>query len=498
MNTDLPGLLDKVAGLRVLVVGDVILDTYLRGVTSGLCRESPVPAVGLTSHLHQCGAAANVAVNLRALGAEPVLLSVTGDDPAGRRLRAALRAEGLDTGAVAADPARTTVTRRRVIADGQMLLRLDEGAEQPLAAAGDRLAALADRLLPTVDAVIVSDYGYGVCGPALVAHLAARRDSGPPTLVVDSRHPDRFTALRASAVKPNYDEALRLLEDTGPLPGPARADRLASFGEELLALTGADRVALTLDAEGSLLFERGRPPVRTFARGTEVPTTATVGAGDTFTAALTLALAAGADSAVAAELASAAAGTVVGKPGTSKCAVDELRRALGDTGKIRRSGTLPDWLLDPAGRGRRVVFTNGCFDLLHGGHVSCLSRAKDLGDLLVVGVNSDDSVRRLKGPQRPVTTLPERLRVLAALSCVDYVVPFDDDSPVALIGALKPDVYVKGGDYTMATLPEAPLVERLGGVVHLMPTVADTSTTDIIRRIHALRAPGEPGEGEQR
>ncbi|MFD0385163.1 PfkB family carbohydrate kinase [Streptomyces stramineus] len=138
----------------------------------------------------------------------------------------------------------------------------------------------------------------------------------------------------------------------------------------------------------------GPPPVRTFARGTEVPTTATVGAGDTFTAALTLALAAGADSAVAAELASAAAGTVVGKPGTSKCAVDELRRALGDTGKIRRSGTLPDWLLDPAGRGRRVVFTNGCFDLLHGGHVSCLSRAKDLGDLLVVGVNSDDSVRR--------------------------------------------------------------------------------------------------------
>ncbi|MFI9237343.1 D-glycero-beta-D-manno-heptose 1-phosphate adenylyltransferase [Streptomyces sp. NPDC053079] len=499
MNTDLPGLLDRIAGQRVLVIGDAILDTYVWGATSGLCRESPVPAVSLTSVRHQCGGAANVAVNLRALGAEPVLLSAVGEDAAGHRLREALRAEGVATDGVTAHPARTTVTKRRVMADGQMLLRLDEGAEQPLTTADGSLTALtaaADGLLETVDAVIVSDYGYGVCGPETTAWLATHRDRCPPALVVDSRRPARFAALRAGAVKPNYDEALRLLDDPGPPPGPARADRLALLGDKLLRLTGADRVALTLDADGSMLFERHRPPLRTYARGDRATTSTTVGAGDTFTAGLTLALAAGADSSAAAELAAAAASTVVGTPGTSRCDAGELRRLFGGTGKVRPTGSLPDWLLDAAGRGRRVVFTNGCFDLLHGGHVSCLSRAKELGDLLVVGVNSDAGVRRLKGAQRPVIPLAERMRVLAALSCVDLVVPFDEDSPVALIEALRPEVYVKGGDYTRTTLPEAPLVERLGGTVHLMPTVADTSTTDIIKRIHAMSPPG--GEGGTR
>ncbi|EME99230.1 D-glycero-beta-D-manno-heptose 1-phosphate adenylyltransferase [Streptomyces mobaraensis NBRC 13819 = DSM 40847] len=494
MNTDLPRLLDRIAGLRVLVIGDVILDTYVWGATSGLCRESPVPAVTLTSVAHQCGGAANVAVNLRALGAEPVLLSATGDDRAGRRLRGALRARDVDTGGLLVQPGRTTVTKRRVMADGQMLLRLDEGGEHPLPVAtdtGSRLLERAAGLLPAVDAVIVSDYGYGVWEPDTVARLAAHRELGPSTLVVDSRRPARFTALRASAVKPNHAEALRLLDAGEPPPGPARADWSAALGDRLLRLTGAERVALTLDADGSLLFERDRPPVRTFARGSRAPVTAAVGAGDAFTAALTLALAAGADSAVAAELASAAAGTAVATPGTSTCDADELRRLLGGTGKVCRTGTLPARLLDPAARDRRVVFTNGCFDLLHGGHVSCLSRAKELGDLLVVGVNSDASVRRLKGPRRPVIPLAERMRVLAALSCVDLVVPFDDDSPAALIEALRPEVYAKGGDYTLATLPEAPLVQRLGGVVHLLPSVADTSTTDIIRRIHALSRTGE-------
>ncbi|MFI9722918.1 D-glycero-beta-D-manno-heptose 1-phosphate adenylyltransferase [Streptomyces sp. NPDC052396] len=485
MHTDLSALLDRIAGLRVLVIGDVILDTYVRGATSGLCRESPVPAVTLTSVRHQCGGAANVAVNLRALGAEPVLLSAVGDDPGGRRLLDALRAEGVGTDLVRVQARRTTVTKRRVLADGQMLLRLDEGAAaHPL-----DFAEVAASLLPTVDAVIVSDYGYGVWQSSGVEWLAAHREQGPPTLVVDSRRPERFTALRASAVKPNYQEALRLLDTTAPAPGTPWP---ASLGDTLLRLTGAERVALTLDADGSMLFEHGRPPVRTFARGRRAPlASATVGAGDIFTAALTLALTAGADSGVAAELASAAAGTAVGTPGTGTCDAAELRRLFGGTDKVRTPGSLPGRLLDPATRDGRVVFTNGCFDLLHGGHVSCLSRAKELGDLLVVGVNTDASVRRLKGPRRPVIPLAERMRVLAALSCVDFVVPFDDDSPRALIETLRPEVYVKGGDYTLETLPEAPLVQRLGGVVHLLPSVPDTSTTDIIRRIHALSRAGE-------
>lgn len=493
MNTDLLGLLGTVAGARVLVVGDIILDTYLRGTTTGICRESPVPAVSLLTELDQCGGAANVAVNLRALGAEPLLVSAIGDDDAGRRVRAALRTQNISTDAVLADPARATVARRRVMVEDHMLLRLDEGGPQPLAGTLERLTKLVDSLLDTADAVIVSDYGHGVCGPDMVAVLAFRRDLGPRTLVVDSRRPGHFKTLRPSAVKPNYHEALRLLDAAEPPRGPARADQLASLGAPLLTLTGADRVALTLDADGSVLFERGRPVVRTFARGNRATHTTSVGAGDTFTAALTLALAVGADSGVAAELASAAAGTVVGKPGTSRCDVGELRGLLGDTGKIRAEGSLPDWLLDTEGRTHRVVFTNGCFDLLHKGHVSCLSRAKELGDVLVVGVNSDDSVRRLKGPQRPVLPLAERTRVLAALSCVDVVVPFTQNSPAALIEALRPEVYVKGGDYARAPLPEADLVRRLGGVVRLMSTVADSSTSQIIRRIHTMTVPEKGG-----
>jgi D-beta-D-heptose 7-phosphate kinase / D-beta-D-heptose 1-phosphate adenosyltransferase len=259
---------------------------------------------------------------------------------------------------------------------------------------------------------------------------------------------------------------------------------VAAAGERLLEMTGARIAAVTLDVDGGLVFERGRPPYRLYARPAEQSRAA--GAGDTFVAAFALAIAAGGDTAAAAEIAAAAAAVVVGKRATADCTAFELRQFLFSEGKVA------DDLEQLAVRaeayrrqGRRIVFTNGCFDILHRGHIAYLSRAKSLGDTLVVGVNSDESVRRLKGPPRPINSLEDRLHVLAGLSAVDHLIAFGEDTPEEVIRRIRPDVFVKGGDYTEETLPEAALVRELGGEVKILPFVQDRSTTSIIERVRA-------------
>jgi D-beta-D-heptose 7-phosphate kinase/D-beta-D-heptose 1-phosphate adenosyltransferase len=209
-----------------------------------------------------------------------------------------------------------------------------------------------------------------------------------------------------------------------------------------------------------------------------------VGAGDTFIAALSLALAAGANGRVAAEIATAAAAIAIGKDGTSTCSAAELRDCLGPQGKYDQDlQRLVQRVESYREQGRRVVFTNGCFDILHRGHIAYLNRAKALGDVLIVGLNSDASVSRLKGPERPINSLDDRAQVLAALSAVDHIVPFDDDTPIDLIRIVKPDVFVKGGDYTVESLPEAPTVAGMGGEVRILPYIDDQSTSRIIERV---------------
>jgi D-beta-D-heptose 7-phosphate kinase/D-beta-D-heptose 1-phosphate adenosyltransferase len=252
--------------------------------------------------------------------------------------------------------------------------------------------------------------------------------------------------------------------------------------KRLLDLTGAKIAAVTLDAEGAIIFERDRPSYRTYAPPAN--NSRATGAGDTFVSVLTLALAALAPTPVAADLAASAAAVVVGKDGTTACSAQELRESLASADKYVPD---PSWLValvaSYRASFRRIVFTNGCFDILHAGHVSYLKRARELGDILIIGVNSDASVSRLKGPSRPINPLSDRIQVLGALGCVDHLVPFDDDTPSNLIRMVRPDVYVKGGDYTKETLPEAPLVEQLGGVVQILPFVENSSTSSIIKRI---------------
>lgn len=483
MSASLPHLIDAFAGLHVLVIGEAMLDVYLEGSTGRLCREAPVPIVSLAGRTDAPGGAANTAANVCSLGGRVRFLSVIGDDLEGRLLQRALSARGVPTDHLLAQPSRRTLAKHRVVADAQMLLRFDQGSIDPIAPETEE--AVIDRLVdlfPRCEAVIVSDYGYGVLTPRVVQALADLQARTPRVFVVDAKDPAAYRDAGVTAVKPNYDEALRLLGVRAPAEPPGRAGGIAAQGERILDLTGAQIAAVTLDTEGALVFERGRPPYRTYARPARHSRAA--GAGDTFVSAFALALAAGAHTPAAAELASAAAAVVVGTEGTTACSAAELREFVsGDTRVVADAGRLAARVEFYRRQGRRVVFTNGCFDILHRGHITYLNRAKALGDILIVGVNSDGSVRRLKGPERPINTLEDRAAVLAALSCVDHIIAFDDDTPIGIIRAIRPDVYIKGGDYTREMLPEAPVVEALGGVVQILPYVEDRSTTGIIERI---------------
>jgi D-beta-D-heptose 7-phosphate kinase/D-beta-D-heptose 1-phosphate adenosyltransferase len=481
VSVTLGPVIERFGGLRVLVVGEGMLDCYLHGATERLCREAPVPIVDVTRRLDVPGGAANTAVNARCLGADVTFLSVIGDDAEGQLLSARLADHGIAAAALLRDPQRRTLTKQRVLAGSQLLVRFDHGSTGALTAEHERrLAARLTELIATHDAVLVSDYGYGILGPRVIAALGASQARLGRVVVVDSKTLAAYRSTGVTAVKPNFAEALALLG--GGERGRERTAFIARQGPRLLDTTGAQIAAVTLDSDGALFFERGRPPYRTYARPTEHSRAA--GAGDTFLAALGLALAAGGDVSAAAEIASAAAAVVVGKDGTATCSAVELRAAVTPGEKIVHDPSALVTALDAhRRRGHRIVMTNGVFDILHRGHITYLNAAKALGDVLVVGLNADATVRRLKGPDRPINGLDDRAQVLAALSAIDYIVPFEEETPIELVRAVRPDVFVKGGDYTVERLPEAAVVRSLGGEVRILPWERDRSTSSLIERI---------------
>lgn len=491
-----PELLDRLAGRRVLVVGDCVLDGWLRGGAARLSREAPVPVVELTATTLAAGGAAGAAANAAGLGAQVQLLSATGADSDGRLLRAALQEAGVPDADVLLDPTRRTHAKRRVSAAGQMLLRLDEGPGRPLGpAVARRLAVRLSALAAGADVVVVSDYGLGVADPDTVIGPLRAAGEGP-LLVVDARDPGRWRGLRPDVVKPNWAEAAPLLgveaaawtgagTGAGAGAGTDRAALVEARGERVLAATGARIAAVTLDVDGAVILERGRPPYRVYAA--PAPPADAAGAGDAFVVAFALALAAGAATGPAAELAAAAAAVCVSRPGTVACSAADLRAALLAGPELLDLPRLRTLVEAHRRRGQRLVFTNGCFDVLHPGHLAHLNRAKALGDVLIVGLNSDASVRRLKGPGRPATPLADRAEIVAALSCVDHVVAFEGDTAADLLAAVRPEVYVKGSDHSRESLPETELVERLGGQVVILPLVADRSSGAVLAHIRALR-----------
>ncbi len=338
--------------------------------------------------------------------------------------------------------------------------------------------------------MVVCDYGFGTLTDRVRNAVLAYRDR-MPLLVVDAREPSRWAPARADVTTPNAAEAWALLHDMPPASAEARLADLETRRRELLAATGAGAVVVTLDRDGSVVVTADQPLHRTWA-GSAVSAGLprqrdTAGAGDTYCAALTLGLRAGLALPDAAELAQAAADVVVHRPGTAVCSAQDLRRRVeAQHDVVLESGALAAAVQAHRAAGRRIVFTNGCFDVLHRGHVAYLNQAKRLGDVLVVAVNSDASVARLKGPSRPVTPAADRAALVAALSCVDYVTIFADDTPTDLLRRLTPEIYVKGGDYTADMLPEAPVVRAYGGQVMTVDYLDDHSTSALLTRMRVI------------
>jgi D-beta-D-heptose 7-phosphate kinase / D-beta-D-heptose 1-phosphate adenosyltransferase len=459
---------------RVLVVGDVILDEWMTGHADRLCREAPAPVVAVDSRRAAPGGAANTAVNLAALGARVTVVSAVGADDSGAQLLAALVAAGVDTSSVAVEPGRRTTSKRRVVAGDQVLVRLDDGDRDQVPLTG--VPALAQEW----DAVVVCDYGTGLLSDAVLD--AVLRDR-PPLVVVDAHDPVRWARLRPDLVTPNAEEAAGVLGR--PLPATDQLRFLDEHRDTLLARTGARAVAVTLDRDGAVLLDGARPVHRTWAR--PAPDNRTAGAGDTFCAAFTVARCGGLPAVVAVELAQAAADVVVHRAETAVCTVADLVRRLGGQSTVVDHDRLAELVAEHRGAGRRIVFTNGCFDVLHRGHVNYLNEAKRLGDVLVVAINSDEGVTRLKGPDRPVNGVADRAAVLAGLSCVDHLTVFDEDTPAALLARLRPDLYAKGGDHRVELLAETPVVREFGGEVRILSYLPDRSTSAVIERIRGGR-----------
>ena len=481
-------VIDRFPQLRVAVIGEAMLDSYLHGSVGRICREAPVPIVALEDRTDTGGGAANTAIALAALGATTSFVSIVGQDDDGALLVDVLTAARVDTRYIFRAPGRATMVKQRVVGNGQLMMRLDRGSEDDVDALHERrLIDAVTALWSEVDAFIVSDYGYGICTDRLIATIAALQAARPRILVGDAKDLTRWVRVGLTAAKPNYAEAIALIRADALTGTAPRVEQIVAARAALAQATGAEILTVTLDTSGAVVFDGDREPYRTFTR--PAADSHAAGAGDTFTATLALALAAGAYSASAADLASAAATACVATPGTSACTAAMLRETLAGERKVSSSPQVMAQVAAWRAAGRRIVFTNGCFDILHHGHISYLNRAKSLGDVLVVGLNSDASVGGIKGPKRPINQEDDRAAVLAALSCVDLVVLFDEATPARLIEAVRPDLFVKGGDYTLETLPEAPLVQSLGGEVKLLPFLDDRSTTGIIDRIRAAYPP---------
>ncbi len=468
---------------RVLVIGDVMLDQYLWGDVSRISPEAPVPVLRSVRRTHVAGGAANVAMNLVGLGTQVSLAGFVGTDEAAETLRGLLSGTGVATDALCVWQ-RPTISKTRVMAGRQQMMRLDvETTEPPYDAEIESLVRALSEQIARADSVVLSDYAKGalpenVCRSA----IAQARKRGIPVLV-DPKGSDFSKYRYATTICPNLQE---LSVATGLPAGEPGA--LMASARKLIAPLALEYLTVTMSDRGiRVLRTDAEQDLHAAAQAREVYDVS--GAGDTVIATLAASAAAKLDLESAIQLANVAAGIVVGRVGTvpvdranllatlsAEVTLSTQEKVVDRDGLIARAA---QW----RARGESIVFTNGCFDLLHIGHITLLEDAHRMGDRLVIGLNSDASARRLKGPTRPIVGENERARILAALASTDAIVIFDEDTPLATIEALRPDVLVKGGDYTEATVVGADLVRSWGGRVAIVPTVAGFSTTNIVRKM---------------
>lgn len=479
ITPELADLVNRFEAASVLVVGDAVLDEWLVGSSSAVAREAPVPTVAVQYREATPGGAGNTAVNIAALGGNVRLIHAAGEDALARELTSHLLRRGVST-SVVTEASRRSVSKRRVVAERHVVARFDEGDRGVLSPAADAEVAERIRVLAAqAQILVVADYGLGTCNGPAVREAVVQMGQHKPVLI-DAHDLSAWRGVQPAVVTPNWEEARTLL-GLGDVPGSARVSVVEQHRERLLARTGAQTVVVTLDGDGAVIVERDEI-THVPARRVIQPNSA--GAGDTLTAALALGLAAGGALLDCARVAVTAATVVVQRPGTATCSRADL---LSDSrSQLLTAERLTEVCRDHRAAGRSIAFTNGCFDVLHAGHIACLRAAAAEADIVVVALNSDNGVRAIKGPGRPVNDLADRSAVLAALDTVDHVVAFDGVSPLALLEAIRPDVYVKGEDHDVGTLPESQAVRRLGGRVHAVPLLPDRSTSGVIAACAAL------------
>jgi len=488
-------ILNDITDARVLCVGDIMLDRFISGDVARISPEAPVPVLRIREETEMLGGVGNVARNLAGLGVRPALIATVGADVAGATVLEQLEVLGVEAGGLIGDSSRPTAIKTRYLAGNQQMLRADKEETGPLGpATADALVTAVKAALADCAVLVLSDYGKGVLGDGRAkALIDAAREAGKP-VIVDPKGSDYGIYAGADVVTPNRKE---LSEAAGVAVGGV--EDAVTAAQDLIGRHGFGAILVTLSQQGMVLVTADAS-LHVPAEAREVFDVS--GAGDTVVATLAGALAAGAEMPDAVRLANAAAGIVVGKVGTAAVYAAELVSALHHE-DISRAEAKVLTLTEAMDRtqvwrrqGLKIGFTNGCFDLLHPGHISLLDQARAACDRLIVGLNSDESVARLKGPERPVQGEAGRATVLASLAGVDMVVVFEQDTPLQLITQLRPDVLVKGADYAKDQVVGAKEVESWGGRLHLAELKPGHSTTATIERLSNGKTGGKAGSSD--
>ncbi|MEJ7560618.1 MAG: PfkB family carbohydrate kinase [Pedobacter sp.] len=483
MKQDFPRLIKKFEAKTILVIGDMIADTYLYGECTRIAPEASIPVIDLSDKRTCLGGAANTAANLSAMGAKVLLAGLTGADAGREQLVELLKDFKIEEKYIVACKDRFTLVKTRVSSASGTIVRFDEGSTGTVS--GANLSKLLNKITLAhhiCDAVVIADYGKGVVTDEVITLLNTLQEDNRKFLAIDSKNLEKFAVLRPDFVKPNYKEFLELMKY------PTSADRLnqiKTYGGDICRKTNANITAVSLDKDGAAFLQDGKLICK--AAGVPLQSPSVSGGGDTFVSGAVLSLLCGAPAQMALEVAMSSALIAIQKSHTATCDKAELLHLYQHKQKLLSVGLeeLCDYY---RAQNKRIVFTNGCFDVLHSGHVRYLKGSKKRGDVLIVGLNNDDSIRRLKGLSRPINTLNNRIAVLSELSCIDHIVSYGqpaDDTPIELIRRIKPDVFVKGADYKNKFMPELALLKTLKTKVVLLPLVANQSTTTIISKIRS-------------
>jgi D-beta-D-heptose 7-phosphate kinase/D-beta-D-heptose 1-phosphate adenosyltransferase len=469
---------------RLLVIGDLILDEYIWGAINRISPEAPVPILETKSENLALGGAANVANNLTELGCEVHLVGAIGKDEKGERLLSLISGQGINTEGIFRFVHRPTTSKIRIVAHNQQVLRIDKEDNRPITEETEsKFVQHINKILPEMDCIICSDYRKGVLTEKVFKAVIHRAKNSKKRVLVDPKSSDFTLYKGATLVTPNQYE----VEQAVPIKIQDRND-LDRAAEYLLNLTHAEVLLITRGKDGMMLYQNKEEPVDIDTQAKEVFDV--TGAGDTVVSVLGMALAIGFNYKDSAWLSNMAASIVVGKVGTATVTLNEINEYLQEE-MLRTSHTilkleeLKKIVSLAKSTGKTIVFTNGCFDIVHGGHIEFLQKAKAMGDLLVVGLNSDESVRELKGEGRPIKSERERANIISALKYVDYITIFDDDTPEEVIREVRPDILVKGDDYKMDEVVGREIVEGYGAHVELIPIVHGLSTTGTVEKILA-------------